>query len=228
MSKVGRSSKAAACSVAALVTTSAAANTVEDVQLWTTLSASGSIKGDVVGQMDLNARTSVDQRRVTQSLIRGTIGYRVTPSLTLSLGYGHIIGFRLNQDNLTEQRLYQQVQWTLGKLGRGTVSTRIRVEQRFVRPSNDAGWRYRQQLRYQLPLREAGPALIVQVEPFFAMNSTDWGARAGFDQVRVMAGANIPLAKSIAIETGYQLQYVRGAVSDRANHIVPITLSWRF
>ena len=55
MSKVGRSSKAAACSVAALVTTSAAANTVEDVQLWTTLSASGSIKGDVVGQMDLKS-----------------------------------------------------------------------------------------------------------------------------------------------------------------------------
>jgi hypothetical protein len=228
MTQVGRLLKAAVCGVAALVATGAAANTVEDAQVWTTLSTSGSIKGDIVGQIDLNARTSVDQGRVTQSLMRGTIGYRVTPVLTLSLGYGHITGFRRNQRDLAEERLYQQVQATLGTLGDATVSTRIRLEQRFVRPGSDVGWRYRQLVRVQIPLRQAGPAIVVQAEPFFALNSTDWGARAGFDQVRTMMGVNVPIAKSFTIESGYQLQYVRGAASDRLNHIVPITLSWRF
>jgi hypothetical protein len=108
------------------------------------------------------------------------------------------------------------------------VSTRIRLGQRFVRPGRNVGWRYRQLVRVQIPLRQAGPAIVVQAEPFFALNSTDWGARAGFDQVRTMIGVNVPIAKSFTIESGYQLQYVRGAASDRLNHIVPITLSWRF
>jgi hypothetical protein len=225
---LGRSMQATACGVAALVSTGAAANTVDDVQVWTTLSASGSIKGDLVGQIDLNARTSIDPGRVLQTLARSTIGYRVTPSLTLSLGYGHITGFRLNQRDLAEERLYQQLQVTLGNLGNATVSTRVRLEQRFVRPGHDVGWRYRQLLRAQMPLRHAGPALVVQVEPFFALNSTDWGARAGFDHVRTMVGVNVPLAKALTVESGYQLQYVRGVASDRLNHVVPITLSWRF
>ncbi len=219
---------ATATCVAALVSTGAAANTVEDVQVWSTLSASGSIKGDLVGQIDLNVRSSNDQGRVTQSLMRGTIGYRLTQSVTVSLGYGHITGYRRNQRDLAEERLYQQVQATLGMLGEATVSTRIRLEQRFVRPGHDVGWRYRQQLRVQLPLRRAGPALFVQAEPFLALNSTDWGARAGFDQVRAMAGLNLPLTKVISLETGYQLQYVRGAAFDRLNHVVPVTLSWCF
>jgi hypothetical protein len=69
---------------------------------------------------------------------------------------------------------------------------------------------------------------LLQAEPFFALNSTDWGARAGFDQVRVMTGFSIPLSTKAALEAGYQVQYARGATVDRLNHIVPVTLALRF
>ena len=225
---IGRVSQAALMIATVLVTTGAAASTVEDAQIWTTVSASGSIKGDLVAQIELNARTSARQERVVQSLMRGTIGYRVTPTVTLSLGYGHITNYRPGLRDLAEDRVYQQAQWTIGSIGKGTLSTRARLEQRFVRPGVDIGWRYRQLLRYQVPIIKAGPSAVVQAEPFFALNSTDWGARAGFDQVRAFAGVNIPLGKALTIESGYQLQYVRGSAFDRVNHIVPVTLGWRF
>jgi hypothetical protein len=104
----------------------------------------------------------------------------------------------------------------------------MRLEQRFVRPGSDTGWRYRQQIRYALPVSQDGIALLLQAEPFFALNSTDWRARAGFDQVRVMTGGSIPVSKRAALETGYQVQYVRGATVDRLNHVVPVTLVVRF
>lgn len=205
-----------------------AANTVEDLQLWTVLSASGSIKGDLVGQIDLNARVSANQERVLQTLARGTVGYRVSPAVTLSIGYGHITGYRPGQRDNAEERLYPQVQWTVGKVAGGTLSTRARLEFRFVRPGSDTGLRYRQQLRWQRSLEKDGPSLVVQAEPFFALNRTDWGARPGFDQIRLMTGVAVPLSKRLTLETGYQVQYVRGATADRLNHVVPLTLAMRF
>jgi Protein of unknown function (DUF2490) len=204
------------------------AETVEDAQLWTTLSASGSIKGDLVGQIDLNIRAGANSGRVNQTLSRGAIGYRLTKSVTVSIGYGHITTYRAGLRDNAEERTYQQVAWTIGKIGKGTLSTRMRLEQRFVRPGTATGWRYRQQIRFALPVDRSGTALLLQAEPFYAFNSTDWGARAGFDQVRVMTGVSIPVSKQAALETGYQVQFVRGATVDRLNHVVPVTLVVRF
>ena len=212
----------------AAIPATAGASTIEDAQIWTALSAQGSIKGNLIGQIDLNVRGIVDQRRVSQTLSRVGVGYRVDNSISLSIGYGHIENYRTNLPNVNEERLHQQILWTVGKIGNATLTTRLRLEQRFVRPGKDVGWRYRQQFRFQQPLKKDGPSLIVSVEPFFALNSTDWGARSGFDQVRAMAGVAIPVSKTATIETGYLAQYVRGASSDRLNHIVPITLALRF
>lgn len=214
--------------VALFAPTAAMADPMQDFQLWTTITASGSIKGDLVGQIEAIVRLGDDLKRVRQTLTRGTIGYRVTPDFTLSLGFGHITGYRAGLRDNAEERIYQQLNWRIGQIGRGTLSTRVRLEQRFVRPGRDVGWRYRQTLRYQLPLKSSEASLIVQAEPFVAFNATDWGARAGFDQVRGLVGVAVPLSKRATIETGYQAQYIRSAGTDRLNHIVPVTLAITF
>ncbi len=214
---------------ALLVPTAATASVDQDLQVWATLAGSGSIKGDVVATFDASARIGDDLKRVRQTLTRGTIGVRVRPDLTLSLGYGHTTAYRSGVRDLAEERVYPQVNWTIGKLGQGTLSTRLRLEARFVRPGRDTGWRYRQLLRYQLPLdRAGGPSLVIQAEPFFALNTTDWGARAGFDQLRLMAGVSLPVSRTLSVETGYLAQYVNGRPRDRLNHVVPVTVALRF
>ncbi len=211
-----------------LVPAIAQADPVEDLQLWTSIIASGSIAGDLVGQVEASARLGDDLKRVRQTLTRGSIGYKITPDLTLSLGFGHITGYRAGLRDNVEERIYQQANWRIASLGRGALSTRVRLEQRFVRPGRDVGWRYRQTLRYQVPLARGKNSLIVQAEPFIAINSTDWGGRAGFDQVRGLIGVAVPLSKWMTLEAGYQAQYVRSVGADRLNHIVPVTLTFAF
>jgi hypothetical protein len=113
---------------ASIVPVASRAGTVEDAQLWTTLSASGSIKGDLVGQFDLNIRAGANSGRVNQTLSRGTIGYRVSKSVTLSIGYGHITTYRAGLRDNAEERTYQELAWTMGNIGSGTLSARMRLE----------------------------------------------------------------------------------------------------
>ena len=206
----------------------AMAGTVEDAQLWTTLSASGGLGGNLVGQIDLSGRTSASTGRIVQTTARASIGYHVAKSVVVSVGYAHVANYRAGLSDVSEDRPHQQLVWTIGKIGKGILSTRLRMEERFVHTGSGVGWRYSQQVRYLLPLRHDGPVLVLQAEPYLALNSTDWGARAGFEQLRTLVGVSIPLGRAVSLETGYQIQYVKGAAADRLNHVVPVTLSLHF
>lgn len=201
----------------------------EDVQLWTTLVVTGPIKGPLVANIEGGARFDRDVGRLGIAYIRPSIGYRVTPAVTLSLGYAHFTTFVDNARDVQEDRAWQQVEGRLGKLGSGSLTGRLRLEQRFVNTGSENGYRLRARLRYQGKLGTKGPDLVVQTEPFFGFNRTAWGQPDGLDQVRSFVGIVTPLAKGLSIETGYQNRYVRRiGRGDRVDHIVPVTMTVRF
>ncbi len=212
-----------------LVAASPALAADQDVELWTVGIATGPISGKVLGSMEVSIRSSDEGTRHATVLLRPSIGYQVTPKLSLWAGYTRATIGTIGRPLSIENRYFQQASWTIGKVAGGTLTSRTRLEQRTVMGRNDTGWRARQQLRWTKPIAKEGTSVVLSSEVFVALNSTDFGASAGLDQTRNFAGINLPLAKGFTVEGGYMNRYVRRAgVPDRLDHILPITATYRF
>jgi len=202
----------------------------EDGQAWGTVLVQGSIKNDLLFWAEAQARFTDDASRLGQILIRPAIGVRLTKDVSAHLGYAYVRTDPETGAAIDEHRLWEQLIFPILRNRRGLfVWGRSRIEQRFFEGRADTGWRWRQFVRAQLPLRPGGRiAGVVFSEGFFAFNSTDFGARAGLDQWRNFIGVSLPVAKGVAIEPGYLNQTLFRSGQDRMNHIFNTTLSIRF
>mgnify|MGYP001555188784 CR=1 FL=1 len=208
----------------------ARAATTQDEQVWLNLTAVGSISGKLVYLAELQPRFGDGVSRVDQTILRGALGWKLSPTMTVYQGYAHIIVPVEGGRDLNEERSFQQLSWTLGKPWGGELSSRSRLEQRWRSDGDDTGWRLREMLRYEKPLKPGSQAVnaLVSVEGFVALNDTDWGARGGFDQVRTFIGAELGIKGASTLEIGYLNQVVnqtRGRT--RVNHVASITLMLR-
>lgn len=214
----------------ALLAAPAHAATREDEQVWLNLTAMGSIRGDLVYFAEVQPRVGDGVSRIDQALFRGALGWKAAPSLTLYQGFAHIVVPVEGGTDVNEERSFQQISWTLGKPWGGELSSRTRLEQRWRSDGTDMGWRAREMLRYEKPVRPGSDAVnaLVYAEGFVALNDTDWGARAGFDQLRSFAGVELGLPGASTLEVGYLNQLVnQRAGNQRVNHIASITLFFR-
>ena len=212
---------------AALLPLPAAAQTSADEQAWVNITVQGSIKDELVYFAEVQPRFGDGASRLEQLLLRPAIGWKVSPRLTLYQGYAHVILPIAGARNRNEERSFQQVTWNAGQVGPGDLSTRTRLEQRWLSDGDDMGLRLRQMIRYRLPLREdrKGVGLLGWTEPFVALNDTDWGARAGFDQLRTFVGAEVPVGGASTAELGYMNQLIdRGGGVRQVNHIASVTV----
>lgn len=216
---------ALSCSALSLATAHAAQ---EDEQVWLAQFSTIEVGDKVLLFSDVQLRFTDGADRLGQVLLRPAVGYRITPSDTLFLGYAYVRTEPLNGKPTDEHRVFQQALVRIaGKPGKPTVIARTRLEQRWIEGRSDMGWRLRQQVRADLPTGQGFNA-IVWAEPFVNFDTTSWGQRAGFDQLRVFGGVGVPVARGIAIEAGYSGQYVnRFRVPDRLNHIASLSLTLR-
>ena len=171
------------------------AETSQDEQFWLNLTSMGSIKDDLVYFAEIQPRVGDGISRIDQALFRGAMGWKFSPSVTLYQGFAHIVVPVESGKDVNEERSFQQINWTLGKPWAGKLSSRTRLEQRWRSDGDDMGWRLREMLRYEKPLKPGSDALnaLVYAEGFIALNDTDWGVRGGFDQLRSFIGAEVGL-----------------------------------
>lgn len=202
----------------------------DDVQVWTTAIATGPVAGRLAVWMELQTRVGDNVSRLHQSKLRGALGYRFGETLTVYAGYAHITNRRPVGGDVTERRLWQQASYAIVSEGPVRVSGRTRLEQRFVEGGTDFGWRLRQQMRVSVPLTAGrGSSAVIAGEALIALNSTDWGADGGFDQLRGFVGINVPIGRKQAIELGYLNQSLRRAdAADQINHVGLLAVSHRF
>lgn len=213
----------------AAATSPAHAATADDFQVWTSLNLGTNLSNRVVANLELSARLTEDSSRIGVAILRPMIGYKVSDALTLHIGYAHQTTINQGAPNTDENRFFQQTNWRIGKIGRATLNSRTRIELRTVEGARDSGWRVRERLQLQLPLKAKGTSLILSSEALFALNSTDWGARAGFEQMRNFIGVSLPLGKAFTLETGFQHRYqYRAGRPDRSDFIVPVTINVKF
>lgn len=227
---IARSFRAFLGACTLLTGAAAHAATAEDEQVWLNLTAMGQISGDLIYFAEIQPRFGNDASQADQTLLRGALGWKLSPDLSVYQGYAHIILPSQGGRDVNEERSFQQISWTIGEPWDGELSSRTRLEQRRRSDGSGMGWRLREMLRYEKPLKTDSRAVnaLVYAEGFAALNSTDWGQRAGFDQLRSFVGAEVKLMDKSTAEIGYLNQIInqRGG-NQRINHVASITLFFR-
>lgn len=174
--------------------------------------------------LDLHARWRDGAGDLDTTIIRPAAGYALTPRVTLLAGYAYVVTHPANAGAAEEHRPWQQLTWTI-PLEPVTLSSRTRLEQRFVEAGSEAGWRLRQFVRVTRPLGARRYATAWD-EAFLELNDTGWGQRAGLRQNRVFAGLGwyIDAPRKTAVEIGYLNQWIDRPGDDGLNHILSVNL----
>lgn len=155
-------------------------------------------------------------------LARPALGYVVRPGLSLWAGYGWFGTEADGVGRVDENRLWQDILWRPPIDGPSRLLLRTRFEQRWLDTGDDAGWRFRQMLRVELPVAMDGRlALVGANEVLIAMNDTDWGERSGLDQNRLFLGLGYEFGTRTFVEISYLNLYIdRPLIEDVVNHLL--------
>jgi hypothetical protein len=207
-----------------------AAQAETDEAVWVNATVQGSIKDRLVYFAEVQPRINDGASELRQLLLRPAIGTKLSDAVTVYQGYARVIDYREIGDQ-KENRSFQQITWNVAKGSFGELQSRTRIEERFVEGSGEVGIRLRHMARWELPLeKKARPiGALAWAEGFVALNDTDWGARAGVDQVRLFGGAEIPLFGKSTLEAGYMAQITDlPAGRSRVRHIASLTFQLRY
>jgi hypothetical protein len=207
----------------------AMADLESDSGVWGVVTASGTAEAispkleDIRWSLEAQARFRDDAGDFDQSIVRPGIGYAISDELTVWLGYGW---FRISPEggsDFDEHRIWQQLSWSRN-FDPVRLTTRTRFEQRFREDGDDTGGRFRQKIRVDHPLSSQFD-LVIHDEVFVNLNSTDWGARSGFNQNRGFAGFRWNANPHVRLEIGYLNRFThRSGKRDAIDHIALITL----
>lgn len=213
--------------LALLLCASPAAAADEDAQLWATLSASGEVARGVDLGLEWIARFSGERDRLYEMEMGFMLGTEVARGLTFSAGYVRVPSYAGGGVTRVEDRLRQQVSADLVAIGRGRLSGRVRLEQRF-RGGGEMGLRLRPQFAFSLPLgRKGRTSLRASHESFVPLNSTTWGQQPGYERMRNFIGLRRTLSGKVSVEGGYLNQFgPRGR--DRVDHVLALGLAAGF
>lgn len=219
-----RATRVVACTMALLVLAATASAQTEDTGVWFGVSvtakvpSSSNTPGPWRVWTDGQLRFGDDGSTFSQGIVRPGIGYAVGRGWTLWAGYAYIrTEPPYSSRTTTEHRIWQQASWS-GAIARTALSSRSRLEQRFVSTGSDTGWRLRELVKVTQPLGSTSIWSAVVYDEFFVnLNSTDYGASAGSDRNRFFIGPGIKLSKMVVAELGYLNQYTFSATGNTRN-----------
>jgi hypothetical protein len=212
----------------------AAAGVQEDFRMWGNLTAItklGSLNPDLSrwrwwleGQGRFRESGGVPD----QSIARTGLGYALGDHISVWLGHAYIAGFPDAGGTDDEHRLWQQLSWSASRPW-GDLSSRSRLEQRFLEGVEEAGWRFRELVRFSRPVIEGGPlSYVAWDEVFIHLNTVGPSIQSGFDQNRGFAGFGYAFTKEARAELGYLNQFISTQALDRMNHILSLNLYLNF
>lgn len=153
-----------------------------------------------------------------QLLLRTGLGYNLTESTNVLLGYGYILSENYFGDSddtfqVNEHRIYQQL-ITKQKLKNISVQHRYRFEQRFV--EDDFKLRFRYFLNVNVPLskKETNKWYLSAYNEVFLNTES-----AIFDRNRLYGGVGYKISESVRMELGYMNQFFETNSRDQLNII---------
>ncbi len=192
----------------AAVAVPTASSATNDDQVWTTTSATVKLDDHWRVQEEITGRWSDNKNGLYEIESNTLLGYRLNKVVTLWAGYTHDPQYSAGNFTRMEHRAREQVTFdSFTKIGRGKLSGRLRLEQRWRDGLSGTGWRLRPYLKYSLPL--AGKtSLNLSSEPFINFNTTRFQTKSGLDRVRNLVTVSTPLSKKVSVEAGYMNQHL--------------------
>jgi hypothetical protein len=206
-----------------LLPTGFARSKSNDLGQWDAISLELPVSDKVKASLDLQGRLNQNITSKDQLFIRPSIGYQVTPHVSLWQGYTWAPKF--NDGMRNENRVWQQVLFEHSYKDIA-ITNRIRLEERFIANVPGTSVRGRHLFRLSKPFGHHKKWYLLTSNEFFVnINSKMGGPQSGFDQNRSFIGLGRKLTRHVSVEAGYQLQYVNERdTPDNLNHIGLVNL----
>jgi hypothetical protein len=149
-------------------------------------------------------------------ILRGALGYQITPNIGLYQGYAYIPTY---DPKNVEHRSFQEL-FIKQPLQNNALVHRLRFEQRLIDSADETAYRLRYFGRYVRPLKAWHPnlSLAINEEVFVNLNDADNGPQSGFNQNRLFVGLNYQINQSLAYEFGYQNQIIN--IPSNSNNVM--------
>jgi hypothetical protein len=204
---------------AAAAVLSSPAQATSDSQLWTNGNVIVKVSDRWRFQQEGTARFSDNRDGLYEFESNTLLGYRINKVVTVWAGYTHNPQYADGDFTVMEHRAREQVTVDgFAMIGKGKLSGRVRMEQRWRERVDGTGWRLRPYLKYSVPI--AGKtALNFSSEPFINLSTTPFQRRTGLDRLRNLVTISSPLTSSLSVEAGYMNQhwFVRGGPNTSDN-----------
>jgi hypothetical protein len=201
-----------------------------DTQLWTGASASAEIAPRVSATLDSTQRFGDAANGLYQLTLGSFVGYQIGEGTEVAAGYQRVSDYAGGHVSRVEHRARQQLTLPLAGILGGSLTGRLRTEERFRETSGDVGLRVRGQVRFARPFRKGGPALVLTHESFVEVNDTDWGQASGYRRMRNAAALELPLSRELRLQGGYMNQYDfgTGGKRDAMANVITFSIGARF
>ena len=202
----------------------------DDAQVWTAASATVDLGHNFRLSEEVVARISDNRGGLYEIEINTLLGYRLNKKISAWAGYTHDPNYAGGDFTVMEHRGREQITFdNLAKIGPGTLSARLRLEQRWREGVVGTAWRLRPYVKFVLPFRSgARTALVLSHESFIDLNTTSFQGVGGEERIRNLVAINTPLTKNVKAEIGYLLQHGFVDGDDTNDHVASVALSFSF
>ena len=219
----------AALPLLALPVAGQAQTTRSDVELWSSLSASGQVSRNLDVRTDVLLTLRDNASRPGRELVRVVLLADVSDRLKIGGGYVWTHVDAGAGPHYVEHRAVQEVDFRTPLTKHGvTLTTRTQLEERLRERRNGISLRLRQLSRLDFPLGRAGVRAVFWNEYFHEFVRRDWSGRSGPSLMLNFAGVRVPVTRSIAVEPGYLNQTQFDAGRNRVRHIAAMFATVRF
>lgn len=206
----------------------AAAQQNPDRQIWVQGLALGQLADAWRTHLEAQPRWFDDGSELGLTIIRYAIGRRLSPRSTVFLGHAWVprtFGAGVKH----EQRLWQQLSLAGPTVGGWTTAARLRLEQRWLDPWDDASHRLRTMVRAQRAVAAGSPwGVWTYDELMVTLDDTSRGPARGFDRNRLAAGLSRRLTSAVSVDAGYLWERAVFGAGRRNDHIAigVLNLAW--
>lgn len=177
--------------------------------------------------LELQNRLQNNWRDESVFFIRPSLYYYLKPNLIASVGYSWSTAYSLQTQKFNvENRVWEQLIYERPLKHHFHLSSRTRLEQRFINGASGTGVRLREMISIKHPipgLPRSKNYLVTRNEFFFNFNSVSPTAQAGFDQLRCLFGLGRQFSPNTAVEAGYMINYVHRVYGpEQLNHVLVV------
>lgn len=198
-------------------------------EVWTSWQHQYRLTQDWQANSDIQLRSQDGGGPWRQIIVRPSVSFTLRPGLSTSVGYAYVENRSADGRQSSEHRPWLQLQ-SQQTFGNGTLSQRVRLEQRFLESNQSDIYsdRARLHVRYQQPLATGKHYVAVQNEVFLHLSERDRLNGRTFDQNRLGLLAGWRVSPQWGVELGYSHVLLGLRDDERVNHVLNVNLLTRW